>query len=91
LSKVGNASHVVEIEEDLDFGLCTSPKIQFSHSVHFVTAALAGGVSVSLDSLQMEQDSFVVGTISELFENWDQVVKIVYISRTNVVATLFLE
>jgi hypothetical protein len=76
----------------LGFGLCTSPKIQFSHSVHFVTAALAGrGYPYPLTVFKMKQDSFVVGTISELFENWDQVVKIVSISRTNVVATLFLE
>jgi hypothetical protein len=76
----------------LGFGLCTSPKIQFSHSVHFVTAAVAdGGYPYPLTVFIMKQDSFVVGTISELFENWDQVVKIVSISRTNVVATLFLE
>jgi hypothetical protein len=60
----------------LGFGLCTSPKTQFSHSVHFVTAALAGGgYPYPLTVFKMEQDSFVVGTISELFENWDQVVK----------------
>jgi hypothetical protein len=62
----------------LGFGLCTSPKIQFSHSVHFVTAALVGrGYPYPLTVFKMKQDSFVVGTISELFENWDQVVKIV--------------
>ena len=75
----------------LTLHLGTGSEVELSNSVHPVACLLSWRIAVSLDGLEVKKNWLVIRAVAELLQDWNEVVQIVSIDRSNVVESELLK